>query len=174
MLRIDMQASFYIIPQLVQGSFYLLSQHLTLYRCIPTTAKVSIERIADFLRNVSTRWYHLPTFILTSSQTELIDEFDEEKSTESVEIQSNAVPEDKKDVIGIRNARFTWSKESAPSQTPGGTRKRAFVLSVDDELALRRGKINLIIGPTGAGKTSLLMALLGMSRPGCMYKCVRR
>ncbi|KAH9848044.1 P-loop containing nucleoside triphosphate hydrolase protein [Lenzites betulinus] len=125
MLRIDMQASFYIIPQLVQ-------------------AKVSIERIADFLRN-----------------TELIDEFDEEKSTESAEIQSNAVPEDKKDVIGIRNARFTWSKESAPSQTPGGTRKRAFVLSVDDELALRRGKINLIIGPTGAGKTSLLMALLG-------------
>ncbi|KAI0824512.1 P-loop containing nucleoside triphosphate hydrolase protein [Trametes gibbosa] len=125
MLRIDLQASFYIIPQLVQ-------------------AKVSIERIADFLRN-----------------TELIDEFDEEKSNESTEIWSNAVPEEKKDVIGIRKARFTWSKDAAPSQTPDGTRKRAFVLSIDDELSLQRGKINLIIGPTGAGKTSLLMALLG-------------
>lgn len=32
---------------------------------------------------------------------------------------------------------------------------------MDDEVFFRRGKINLIVGPTGAGKTSLLMALLG-------------
>ena len=36
-----------------------------------------------------------------------------------------------------------------------------FVLNIDDEVFFRRGKINLIVGPTGAGKTSLLMALLG-------------
>ncbi len=35
------------------------------------------------------------------------------------------------------------------------------MLSIDDEVFFPRGKINLIIGPTGAGKTSLLMALLG-------------
>ncbi|KAI0633979.1 P-loop containing nucleoside triphosphate hydrolase protein [Trametes polyzona] len=124
MLRIDLHASFFVIPQLVQ-------------------AKVSIERIADFLRN-----------------TELIDEFDE-KDPEDAEIFSHSVPDDKKDVIGIRHASFTWSKEARPSQTPGGTRRRAFILHVDDELVFQRGKINLIIGPTGAGKTSLLMALLG-------------
>lgn len=127
------------------------------------TAKVSIERIADFLRNVSTYLGVDGSYNLIFSQTELIDEFDEEKSNESTEIWSNAVPEEKKDVIGIRKARFTWSKDAAPSQTPDGTRKRAFVLSIDDELSLQRGKINLIIGPTGAGKTSLLMALLGRS-----------
>ena len=35
------------------------------------------------------------------------------------------------------------------------------MLTIDDEVVFKRGKINLIIGPTGAGKTSLLMALLG-------------
>ena len=35
------------------------------------------------------------------------------------------------------------------------------MLRVDEELFFKRGKLNLIVGPTGAGKTSLLMALLG-------------
>ncbi|OSD00626.1 P-loop containing nucleoside triphosphate hydrolase protein [Trametes coccinea BRFM310] len=125
MLRIDLQASFWIIPQLVQ-------------------AKVSLERISDFLRN-----------------TELIDEFERAREGESAEIWTNTVPEDRKGVIGIRHASFTWSKDGVPSQTPGGTRRRAFVLTIEDELIFQRGKINLIIGATGAGKTSLLMALLG-------------
>lgn len=77
-------------------------------------------------------------------------------------VRSTAVPEDRADVIGIRHASFTWSIDStATSRTPGGTRKRHFVLSVEDELLFQRGKINLIVGPTGSGKTSLLMALLG-------------
>lgn len=51
------------------------------------------------------------------------------------------------------------------STTPGSgvmtPSRRNFVLRVEDELVFKRGKINLIIGPTGSGKTSLLMALLG-------------
>ncbi|KAI9061280.1 P-loop containing nucleoside triphosphate hydrolase protein [Trametes sanguinea] len=125
MLRIDLQASFWIIPQLVQ-------------------AKVSLERISDFLRN-----------------TELIDEYERAKEGDAADIWTNSVPEDRKGVIGIRHASFTWSKDGVPSQTPGGTRRRAFVLTIDEELIFQRGKINLIIGATGAGKTSLLMALLG-------------
>ena len=50
--------------------------------------------------------------------------------------------------------------QSAPA-TPGGALPRVFVLNIDDEVFFRRGKVNLIVGPTGAGKTSLLMALLG-------------
>ncbi|KAI0325196.1 P-loop containing nucleoside triphosphate hydrolase protein [Cubamyces sp. BRFM 1775] len=125
MLRIDIHASFFIVPVLIN-------------------AKVSLERIADFLWN-----------------TELIDDFESKRQPEEEEIWTNAVPDDRKDVIGIRHASFTWSKDGVPSVTPGGTRKRAFVLSVDDELTFQRGKLNMIIGPTGSGKTSLLMALLG-------------
>ncbi|KAI0640447.1 P-loop containing nucleoside triphosphate hydrolase protein [Trametes meyenii] len=71
-----------------------------------------------------------------------------------------APPADRAGVVGIRNATFTWSKEATASQTPGSTRKRTFALRVDEELNFQRGKVNLIVGPTGAGKTSLLMALL--------------
>ena len=35
------------------------------------------------------------------------------------------------------------------------------MLRITDEVFFERGKLNLIVGPTGAGKTSLLMALLG-------------
>ncbi len=74
-----------------------------------------------------------------------------------------ASQQDGQGVIGIRNATFTWSNDAVPSRTPGGTRKRRFVLAVDDELIFQRDRINLIVGPTGSGKTSLLMALLGES-----------
>ena len=64
------------------------------------------------------------------------------------------------DVIGIRAASFTWSNENDGSLTPGPNR-RNFTLRIEDEVVLRRGRFNLIVGPTGSGKTSLLMALLG-------------
>ncbi|KAI0325198.1 P-loop containing nucleoside triphosphate hydrolase protein [Cubamyces sp. BRFM 1775] len=125
MLRNDMYAVFSMVPSLVD-------------------AKVSLERIADFLWN-----------------TELIDSFESRPEPGEEEICANAVPDDHKDVIGIRHASFAWSKDSVPSVEPGRPQKRTFILSVDDELTFQRGKLNLVIGPTGAGKTSLLMALLG-------------
>ncbi|KAI1790062.1 P-loop containing nucleoside triphosphate hydrolase protein [Ganoderma leucocontextum] len=125
MLRMDIQWTFMMIPQLVQ-------------------AKVSLERIQDFLFN-----------------TELIDEFTETES-EAAEILSAPVPEQYQTAIGIRHASFTWANDSAKlAVTPGGTRRRMFMLHVDDELFFKRGRVNLIVGPTGSGKTSLLMALLG-------------
>ncbi|EJF59658.1 P-loop containing nucleoside triphosphate hydrolase protein [Dichomitus squalens LYAD-421 SS1] len=125
MLRMDIQATFFMIPGLIQ-------------------AKVSLERIHDFLYN-----------------TELIDEF-AEPNVDTVEIISSNVPEEYRESIGIRHASFTWANDSAKlAITPGGTRKRTFVLHIDDEVFFKRGKINLIVGPTGSGKTSLLMALLG-------------
>ena len=63
------------------------------------------------------------------------------------------------DVIGFQNASFTWSNEDADATlTPS---QRRFTLRVHGELYFKRGHFNLIIGPTGSGKTSLLMALLG-------------
>ncbi|KAI0717852.1 P-loop containing nucleoside triphosphate hydrolase protein [Cerioporus squamosus] len=127
MLRMDLNATFYMIPQLVQ-------------------ANVALERISDFLYS-----------------TELIDEYTEsEKNPDAAEILAHSVPDELKDCIGIRHASFTWAADSPTvAVTPGGTRRRTFVLAIDDEVLFQRGKINLIIGPTGAGKTSLLMALLG-------------
>ena len=62
--------------------------------------------------------------------------------------------------IGFRDATFTWSSDADGALTPS---RRNFKLRVEPELWFKRGGINLIIGPTGSGKTSLLMALLGKS-----------
>ena len=58
--------------------------------------------------------------------------------------------------IGFHNATFLWSADAETSSA-----KRRFTLKIEEELQFKKGTINLIVGPTGSGKTSLLMALLG-------------
>ncbi|KAG7086727.1 hypothetical protein E1B28_002661 [Marasmius oreades] len=99
-------------------------------------AKVSLERINDFL-----------------TETELLDHFDPTPKS-----YPNTQPP--QDDIAIHEALFTWSTEVQPSGSPSSDRR--FVLAVDQEtLTFKQNGFNLIVGPTGSGKTSLLMALLG-------------
>ncbi|EIM80350.1 P-loop containing nucleoside triphosphate hydrolase protein [Stereum hirsutum FP-91666 SS1] len=100
-------------------------------------AKVSLDRITDFL-----------------TETELLDEFAPESET-----FSDMVTPIETNEIGFRAASFTWSNESNSGATTPS--KRRFTLRVEEELLFKKGCINLIVGPTGCGKTSLLMALLG-------------
>ncbi|KAE9393212.1 P-loop containing nucleoside triphosphate hydrolase protein [Gymnopus androsaceus JB14] len=55
--------------------------------------------------------------------------------------------------IGFKNATFILGNSSDYFYL-------AFMLRIDGELIFKRGTINLIIGSTGSGKTSMLMALL--------------
>ncbi|KAI0725238.1 hypothetical protein C8Q72DRAFT_853404 [Fomitopsis betulina] len=105
-------------------------------------AKVSLDRVNDFLQ-----------------KTELLDEYTEEP--DSLQAQIVAQPGD--DVIGIRNASFSWANQASGSSVSGtpGSGRRNFMLRTDGNLLFKKGSINLIIGPTGSGKSSLLMALLG-------------
>ncbi|KAF7377593.1 p-loop containing nucleoside triphosphate hydrolase protein [Mycena sanguinolenta] len=98
------------------------------------TGKVSLDRVDNFLK-----------------ETELLDRYSEN----SQDALSSNCPDP--DLIGFHNAKFTWSETSDGVSTPGG---RNFVLHIDD-LVFKRGCLNLVLGPTGAGKTSILMALLG-------------
>ncbi|QRW27528.1 ABC transporter transmembrane region [Rhizoctonia solani] len=99
-------------------------------------AKVSIDRIDEFLH-----------------QTELLDAYTH-KHTPAIIDPSPPPP----DAIGFRNATFAWSRQAPATPTPS---RRNFRLHIDQELLFHRGKINMVVGPTGCGKTSLLMALLG-------------
>ncbi|KAJ7919473.1 P-loop containing nucleoside triphosphate hydrolase protein [Mycena leptocephala] len=117
--------------------------HMANYRIIQfIDAKVSLDRINDFLHN-----------------TELLDSFtDEGKEEERAEFVATEALGLAGTEIGFRDATFTWSNESDGSATPS---RHRFTLRIDDELLFKRGCFNLVLGPTGAGKTSLLMALLG-------------
>ncbi|KAG8909039.1 hypothetical protein FRC01_007192, partial [Tulasnella sp. 417] len=91
--------------------------------------------------------------------TELLDRY----TTSNNAFSLGALPPSAdSEAIGFRNAVFAWSAD-VPS-TPGELltlSRRNFRLRIEDDLFFEKGKLNLIIGPTGCGKTSMLMALLG-------------
>ncbi|CAE6479744.1 unnamed protein product [Rhizoctonia solani] len=121
------------------GVFDVLRNQLhMLFWHIPMTiqAKVSLDRINDFIQN-----------------TELLDSFNDKEGPVILDPNPPA-----SDAIGFRNATFTWTRQVPGTPTPS---RRNFRLHIDEEVLFRRGKINMVVGPTGCGKTSLLMALLG-------------
>ena len=59
--------------------------------------------------------------------------------------------------IGLSNATLTWGSSASEHARAGAEGFRLINMDVDFQI----GKLNVIAGPTGAGKSSLLMALLG-------------
>ncbi|KAL0960612.1 hypothetical protein HGRIS_005644 [Hohenbuehelia grisea] len=77
-------------------------------------------------------------------QTDLLDEYKARKS--------NDVRLDAADRIGMRDCSFSWS------HTEG---ENSHKLIVNQEVSFVKDAIHLICGPTGSGKTALLLSLLG-------------
>lgn len=78
-----------------------------------------------------------------------VGEFLAEDETSKYE-QLTMTPGPNSPKIGFENASFTWNKNESNS----------FKLR-DLNVEFKKGQLNVIFGPTGSGKTSLLMALLG-------------
>ncbi|KAF8214920.1 P-loop containing nucleoside triphosphate hydrolase protein [Mycena galopus ATCC 62051] len=113
------------------------------------TAKVSLDRVDDFLENASNIEFSNRDPYSPFMQTELLDAFDEKETPALFAADSTS-----DERIGFRDTTFSWSKESNGPLSQ-------FQLKIEGELIFSRGRINLVAGPTGSGKTSLLMALLG-------------
>ncbi|KAI0644413.1 multidrug resistance-associated ABC transporter [Trametes meyenii] len=127
------------------AAFFIIQMEMhTIFFIIPvlTQARVSLDRINEFLH-----------------ETELLDKYDRSKHTDPTVPVIQLAPDYSQDVIGIKETSFTWANDT-DGQTPGST-TRKFTLNIDGELLFKHGRTNLIVGPTGSGKTSLLMALLG-------------
>ncbi|KAG8864753.1 hypothetical protein FRB96_003338, partial [Tulasnella sp. 330] len=128
-------AVFDLITEQLYMTFHFVTQILA--------GKVSIDRINAFIK-----------------ETDLLDRFTKPEQDISV---SALPPTGDPDSIGFRNATFAWKVDSGSAGSSGTTTpsQRNFQLRVDGDLFFKKGKLNLILGPTGSGKTSLLMALLG-------------
>ncbi|KAJ6500769.1 P-loop containing nucleoside triphosphate hydrolase protein [Mycena sanguinolenta] len=105
---------------------------------IVMSGKVSLDRLDDFLRQES------------PDTTELLDTYSSEPLSSSSQAPSS---HNHADEIGFNNATFSWSSDGSSTSN--------FLLQIKDQLLFKRNCINLIVGPTGSGKTSILMALLG-------------
>ncbi|WVQ88009.1 hypothetical protein IAS59_001740 [Cryptococcus gattii] len=99
------------------------------------TAWVSVRRLDKFLH-----------------ESEMIDEYSEGKLATIK--PSEQLEAEQEGLIRIHDATFTWGSQ------PDATGEVPFKLKIEDT-AFKKGKINLITGPTGSGKSSLLKALIG-------------
>ncbi|VDB89903.1 unnamed protein product [Peniophora sp. CBMAI 1063] len=126
--------------------FMLLRNHMSMFFYFASPiikAKVSLDRATEFLR-----------------ETELLDRYAQIRDKPTSDDLLLGQPADSA-VVGMCDASFTWAAASSSSDGTQTPSRRTFTLRVPGELILERGKINIIVGPTGSGKTSLLMALLG-------------
>ncbi|KAJ1329797.1 ATP-binding cassette subfamily C (CFTR/MRP) member 1 [Microdochium nivale] len=82
--------------------------------------------------------------------------FNEDETDKYIQLGEDNVDENGNKVIGFRNATFIWGNKDNVN-ADGSMAFRLLDLNVDFKI----GKLNLISGPTGSGKTSMLMALLG-------------
>ncbi|KAL5612887.1 hypothetical protein BROUX41_004035 [Berkeleyomyces rouxiae] len=93
----------------------------------------------------------------TKVSIDRIEEFLMEEETEKYDqLGKENVDEEGNRVIGIRDATFIWGGKNAVRED-GSMAFRLLDLNVDFQI----GKLNIIAGSTGAGKSSLLMALIG-------------
>ncbi|KAG8877450.1 hypothetical protein FRB98_006684 [Tulasnella sp. 332] len=133
-------------------AFELITEQLwTISRNIPVilSGKVSLDRI-DALLN----------------ESELLDRYTRPQNEGPV-----ASSPTEADIIGLRKASFGWKADIAlPGSGDAGTPSRNSRLRIDGDLFFESGRLNLIIGPTGSGKTYLLMALVGEMH--CKYEAI--
>lgn len=136
----------YITPTLVTSCafwFYIYIQGEVLTTPVAFTAlslfsllRTPLDQLSDML-----------SFVIQSKVSlDRVQEFLEEKDTEKYNQLSTS--KDKKK-IAFENATVAWDAEKADFKLKN--------LNINFKI----GKLNVIIGPTGSGKTSLLMALLG-------------
>ncbi|KAI0471516.1 hypothetical protein GGR56DRAFT_654458 [Xylariaceae sp. FL0804] len=109
--------------------------------------RIPLDQLGDMLAHVQE----------ASVSVNRVEKFLSEGETEKYEqLGTDNVDEDGNKVIGFRDATFIWGKKDAVAPD-GSTAFRLLDMNVDFKI----GKLNIIAGPTGSGKTSMLMALLG-------------
>lgn len=109
--------------------------------------RIPLDQLADMIAHVQE----------CKVSVDRVEEFLNEEETEKyTQLSTNGKTESGSTMIGFEKATLTWgSRDTAES---GET--KAFRM-IDLSINFSIGKLNLVVGPTGAGKTSLLMALLG-------------
>ncbi|CRG87680.1 hypothetical protein PISL3812_04700 [Talaromyces islandicus] len=112
--------------------------------------RVPLDQLADMIAHVQE----------SQVSIERVEKFLNEEETEKYSQLRNH-HHDEPPRIALENATLSWGSKSAiDAQDPSGDAFRLINMNVSFKL----GALNVIAGPTGSGKTSLLMALLGEMR----------
>lgn len=109
--------------------------------------RIPLDQFADMLAHVQ------ETKVSVNRVEEFLNEDETEKNTQLVQVKDH---ESGEPIIGFKRATFTWGGR-------GSRRKDGSMpfRMIDMDIKFHVGRLNVVAGPTGSGKTSLLMALLG-------------
>ena len=129
---------------------YTLVEKKPLYPSVAFTAislfnilRVPLDQLGDMIAHV----------LESKVSVDRVEEFlNEEETGKYKQLKHNLdeLSEDERAIIGFKDATFSWGAEQSD----------AFRI-MDMNIKFEVGQLNIVAGPTGCGKTSLLMALLG-------------
>ncbi|ROW08944.1 hypothetical protein VMCG_02716 [Cytospora schulzeri] len=133
---------------------YTLIEKKPLYPSVAFTAislfmllRFPLDQIGDMIAHVQE----------SKVSIDRIEEFLNEEETQKFEqLGEDNTDENGDKVIGFKDATLIWGSRNAVAED-GSMAFRLLDLNIDFKI----GKLNIITGPTGSGKTSLLMGLLG-------------
>ncbi len=134
--------------------WYTVGEKKPLYPSIAFTAislfnilRVPLDQLGDMIAHVQE----------SKVSVDRVEEFLNEEETEKYEqLRHDSLDEDGEQMIGFHDGTFSWGGK----EEVGDEASSAFRL-MDLNIKFDIGQLNIIAGPTGSGKTSLLMALLG-------------
>ena len=145
------------VPLLITFFSFLLYTVIEKRPLIPSVAftalslfgilRYPLDQLADMIAHVQE----------SKVSVDRVEEFLNEDETEKYEQLLQGSKDDNGDpIIGFDKATLTWGGKDV-QKADGQTAFRM----IDMDLRFSVGRLNIIIGPTGSGKTSLLMGLLG-------------
>ncbi|KAH7122780.1 ATP-dependent bile acid permease-like protein [Dendryphion nanum] len=109
--------------------------------------RIPLDQLADMIAHVQE----------SKVSVDRIEEYLNEPETEKyTQLISQKRDENGQPVIGFEGGNFSWGSKDLTDKAAVD----AFKL-MDLDLKFKVGELNVVVGPTGSGKTSLLMALLG-------------
>jgi ABC-type multidrug transport system fused ATPase/permease subunit len=109
--------------------------------------RIPLDQLADMIAHVQE----------SKVSVDRIEEYLSEPETDKYhQLISRKKDDNGEPIIGFENATFSWGGKDMADKAAAD----AFKL-MDLDLSFRVGHLNVVAGPTGSGKTSLLMGLLG-------------
>ncbi|TQS35541.1 hypothetical protein Golomagni_04038 [Golovinomyces magnicellulatus] len=133
---------------------YTVVEKKPLYPSVAFTAislfnilRVPLDQLGDMIAHV----------LESKVSVDRVERFLNEEETEKYnQLRPSNSDEIRNDIIGFKGATVSWAREGIDGEEAA----RGFRL-MDLDIKFEIGMLNIIVGPTGSGKTSLLMALLG-------------
>jgi ABC-type multidrug transport system fused ATPase/permease subunit len=131
----------FLVYTLVEGKDLIPSVAFTALSLF-SLLRIPLDQLADMVAHVQE----------SKVSVDRVEEYLSEPETEKYHQLLEEFAEDNggEPLIGFRNGTFSW----------GGKDSDEFKM-IDLDMFFKVGQLNVIVGPTGCGKTSLLMALLG-------------